>query len=58
VTAFQRPQRSRRIFDYRALNDGSDEEAAPEDRIIEEPPSKRVRNGNRVECVFLNLCAW
>lgn len=39
----KRPQRSQRI-NYHALNDGIDEEAAPEDRIVEEPPSKKARS--------------
>lgn len=38
----QRLQRSQRI-DYRALNNGIDEEVSPEDRIIEEPPIKKAR---------------
>jgi hypothetical protein len=36
----KRPQRPYRI-NYQALNDGIDEEAPLENRIIEEPPSKR-----------------
>ncbi|KAJ5085382.1 hypothetical protein N7532_003037 [Penicillium argentinense] len=39
----KRPYRSQRI-NYCALNDGIDEEAPPEDRIIEIPPSKRARS--------------
>jgi hypothetical protein len=39
----KRPQRSYRI-NYQALNDGIDEEAPLEDRIIEEPPSKKTRS--------------
>ncbi|KAK9346858.1 hypothetical protein V1522DRAFT_420665 [Lipomyces starkeyi] len=33
VGSFKRPQRARRL-DYRLLNDGSDDEAAPEDRMV------------------------
>ncbi|KAK9243752.1 hypothetical protein V1506DRAFT_367529 [Lipomyces tetrasporus] len=33
VDWFKRPQRARRL-DYRLLNDGSDDEAAPEDRMM------------------------
>lgn len=39
----KRSQRSQRI-NYRALNDGIDEEISPEDRIIEEPPLKKSRS--------------
>ncbi|KAK9489358.1 hypothetical protein V1508DRAFT_67247 [Lipomyces doorenjongii] len=33
VGSFKRPQRARRL-DYRLINDGSDDEAAPEDRMV------------------------
>ncbi|KAA8649645.1 uncharacterized protein ATNIH1004_002316 [Aspergillus tanneri] len=39
----KRPQRSQRI-NYRLLNDGTDEEVTPEDRIIEEPFLNRLRS--------------
>lgn len=65
----KRSHRSRRI-DYRALNDGIDEEVSPEDRITDIPPSKRARSSvepitpddsasqlTRVQSPLMSICS-
>ncbi|KAK9260725.1 hypothetical protein V1519DRAFT_447711 [Lipomyces tetrasporus] len=55
MSAFERMNTRRKRLDYRALNDGSDDEAAPEDRVASSTMSAPLLSSQSTMNGFINI---